>query len=189
MTGSADSVDGVWRALSGALRAFIARRVTNAADVEDVLQETFLAVHKGIGRVRDEERVTAWVYQVARSRIADLHRRARPMDLLEPERLAAEPADDGDDEEVRAEVATWLGPFVDTLPDTYREAVRLSELEGLPQREVARRLGLSLSGAKSRVQRGRALLLGMIEECCAMEVDVRGRVIGYEPRAGRCEGC
>lgn len=176
----------MWRALSGALRAFIARRVRDPADVDDVLQETFLAVHKGIAKVREDERVTSWVYQVARSRVADLYRRRRPSEELFD--VAAD-GGDPDDDDVQREVASWLSGFVEALPETYREAVRLSELHGLPQREVAERLGLSLSGAKSRVQRGREKLLALLDACCALEVDARGRVVGYTPRSEGCEGC
>ena len=69
--------------------------------------------------------------------------------------------------------------------------MRLSEIEGLQQQEVADRLGLSLSGAKSRIQRGRALLKGVLERCCHFEFDRRGNVMGYEPRPDRavCRDC
>ena len=98
---------------------------------------------------------------------------------LEPEPRDAPPPN--------AEVAGWLSGLVGALPDTYREAVALSELEGLPHREVAGRLGLSPSGAKSRVARGRVLLKEALLRCCALEIDRRGNVLGYEPRqAGSC---
>lgn len=184
---AAPNAEDVWRALHGALRAFIARRVHDPADVDDVLQDTFLAVHRNIDALREEQRLASWVYQVARSRIADHYRRRRPSEPVEDG-----PADDtthDEDDAVRAQVASWLPGFLDQLPETYREAVRLAELEGLTQREVAARLGLSLSGAKSRVQRGRAQLLALVEACCAMETDARGRVIGFQPRSDGCGGC
>jgi hypothetical protein len=71
-----------------------------------------------------------------------------------------------------------------------RDAVVLTELEALTQQELANRLGISLSGAKSRVQRGRAQLKQMLDEGCTFEFDRRGKVIGCEPRekAG-CKEC
>ena len=72
--------------------------------------------------------------------------------------------------------------MIHDLPDPYREAVRLTEIEGLTQAELARRLGISLSGAKSRVQRGRAQLKEQLIECCRFEFDRRGAVIDCEPR-------
>ena len=73
------------------------------------------------------------------------------------------------------------------LPDDYRRAIELTELEGMSQVAAAERLGLSVPGAKSRVQRGRARLRAMLLRCCEIETDRRGRVIGFETRDG--EGC
>jgi RNA polymerase sigma-70 factor (ECF subfamily) len=96
-----------------------------------------------------------------------------------PESLPAEPdANDGDIEELKASFRRMIY----SLPEPYREAVVLTELDGLTQQELANRLGISLSGAKSRVQRGRAQLKQMLDECCTFEFDRRGKVIGCEPR-------
>ncbi len=72
--------------------------------------------------------------------------------------------------------------MVRMLPDIYREAVILSELKGLPQKEIAQAQGLSLSGVKSRVQRGRAMLKSMLTAHCGPEFDQAGRISGYDPR-------
>lgn len=80
-----------------------------------------------------------------------------------------------------AELAACLQPLIHNLPKIYQAALVLSELEGLPQKEVANRLGLSLSGAKSRVQRGREMLRRRLLDCCDIETG-RGGILGYEPR-------
>ena len=76
--------------------------------------------------------------------------------------------------------------MMNALPERYRVPLLLSELEGLPQKEVAKRLGLSLSAAKSRVQRGRERLKDIFSECCRFEIDGRGSVMGYQPRKDGC---
>jgi RNA polymerase sigma-70 factor (ECF subfamily) len=68
-------------------------------------------------------------------------------------------------------------PFVARLPSPYREAITLTDLKGLTQQEAAEMEGVTLSGMKSRVQRGRRLLKTMFEECCHLTIDGRGRVI------------
>jgi RNA polymerase sigma-70 factor (ECF subfamily) len=73
-------------------------------------------------------------------------------------------------------------PFVTVLPTPYREALTLTELQGLTQREAAELMGVSLSGMKSRVQRGRERLRALIEDCCQIALDARGRVIDCDPR-------
>ena len=77
------------------------------------------------------------------------------------------------------------------MPEGYREAVQLAELEGLSQQEVAERLGLSLSGAKSRIRRGRGMLKEALEACCHFEFDRRGNMTDYEPKPDRnvCPDC
>jgi RNA polymerase sigma-70 factor, ECF subfamily len=79
--------------------------------------------------------------------------------------------------------------MIQQLPEHYREAVILSELQGLTQKEVAKVQGTSLSGAKSRVQRGRALLKNMLDDCCRLEFDHRGRLCGYERKNRGCDIC
>lgn len=165
------------------------RRRTSEDRVDDLVQETFLRVHEGLPGLRDPERVGAWVFQIARRTLADHLRRRPPEQSLdatagvEPQAAAVDPFDDP-----TAVVASWLPAMVDTLPEPYREALRLTELEGMSQAELAARLGVSPSGARSRVQRGRQRLLASLEACC--EVRREGAsVIDWRPRAEACGGC
>ena len=79
--------------------------------------------------------------------------------------------------------------FVAQLPSPYREAVTLVELEGLTAREAADMVGISVSGTKSRVQRGRDQLRRMFDECCEIALDARGKVTDFTPRGQRCPTC
>jgi RNA polymerase sigma-70 factor (ECF subfamily) len=72
--------------------------------------------------------------------------------------------------------------MIERLSGEYRQAVILIDLEGLTQQEAAAQLGLSLSGMKSRVQRGRRQLKGMLEACCTIELDQRCGVADYDVR-------
>ncbi len=186
---SQPSTEAVWSHLSADLRRFIRRRVPDDHVADDLLQETFVRVHGNIGALEEGDRVGAWVYRIARNVVHDHHRKASNA----PAALAdAEPADDaGHAGRVGCGACGWLDEMVRSLPDGYREAVQLAEVEGVSQQEVADRLGLSLSGAKSRVQRGRAMLKGVLERCCRFELDGRGNVMDYEPRPDRtvCRDC
>jgi RNA polymerase sigma-70 factor (ECF subfamily) len=163
--------------LRSALQKFVARRVARE-DIDDVLQDIFVRVQQGIARVEDTERVTAWIYQIARNTIADHYRaRARAFDDVGD----AAPASD-DDLAATTELATVLADFMTLLPPLHREALELTELGGLTQVDAAQRLGLSVPGMKSRVQRARAELRDLLESCCEIELDVRCRVVAYEAR-------
>ena len=170
-----------WSAMIHRLRPFVARRVA-PADVDDVVQDVLLRVHRGLGAVRDDERLAPWLYQVARSAIADHGRSRARHPIASPDR--APELDDLDDANtVPDRLAAVIAFFVARLPSPYREAITLTELEGKTQREAAEMLGVSLPALKSQVLRGRARLRELLEACCEIAVDARGRPIDCTPRA------
>ncbi|MBK6682959.1 MAG: sigma-70 family RNA polymerase sigma factor [Deltaproteobacteria bacterium] len=176
-----------WRTLSEVLRPFVARRLPRTSDVDDVLQEVLLKVRRGHDQLRDPERFGPWVYRLAKNAIVDHQRQAQRWDQLgesSPEVDLVDPREPED--RLPARLAQVMTSLVESLPAPYREAVTLVELEGLTHAEAAARLGLSVSGMKSRVQRGRRMLRDTLEAACAIDLDLRGRVIACEPRAPGC---
>lgn len=184
------TTDTIWTQLSSDLRRFIRRRVSDDHVTDDLLQETFVRVHRKISTLHEEDRLTAWVYQIARNVILDHYRKA----TNSPAKLTNNDPTDGCENERNQPLCRgtgWLEEMIRSLPDGYREAVQLAEIEGLPQQEVADRLGLSLSGAKSRIQRGRVKLKGVLKQCCKFEFDERGNMVDYDPKPDRtvCRNC
>jgi RNA polymerase sigma-70 factor, ECF subfamily len=176
------------QSFEGSLRAFIARRVRES-EIDDVLQDTFMRLQRGVRELRDAQRLEAWVYRVARSAIVDQYRARERHAFAEDAKVVAQPVDD-DEPQAERELAGCVVRFMAELAATYREALALTELQGLTQREAAERLGVSLSGMKSRVQRGRAKLREAFDACCDIARDGRGRVIDYVPRApAKPKGC
>ena len=172
-----------WQVLAAKLRPFVARRV-RAADVDDVLQEILLRVQQGVPSLRDDARLGPFVYRVARNAVIDhLRRGARSRETLTAE-LDLAASDVAEQEgEAAQEMASYAAMFVAFLPSPYREALTLTELSGMTQTEAAEMLGISVSGMKSRVQRGRRLLREALLECCAVALDGRNRVVSYAVRA------
>ncbi|MFO0619018.1 MAG: sigma-70 family RNA polymerase sigma factor [Polyangiaceae bacterium] len=166
----------------------MSRRVASAADAEDVLQDVLVRIQTKLPSLRDHDRLGPWVFRVARSTISDHRRRARRAPELDEfcDELDAAPipeveSDSGATAEQR--LAASVAAFIALLPAPYDEALSLTEIEGLTHAEAARRLGVSLTAMKSRVQRGREKLRESFERCCAIETDARGRVIECQPRA------
>lgn len=180
----------IWTNLSSDLRRFIRRRVSDEHVADDLLQETFLRVHRNIETLEEADRLAAWVYRIARNVVHDHHRKATDSTVAIAD---ADPADDCDDQlsQFRCRGAGWLDEMIRSLPDGYRQAVQLSEIERLSQQEVANRLSLSLSGAKSRIQRGRGMLKGILNQCCTFDFDGRGNMMDYDPKPDRtvCRDC
>jgi len=179
------NTEKIWREYHTNLRRFIQKRIGSQADVDDVLQDVIIKIHSGLKHLKDSSRLHGWLYQITRNAIIDYYRQHKPMQELS----ADIPAPMIDDKKALTELAKCVRPMIETLSKPYQEAVALAELQDLTQREVAERLGISLSGAKSRVQRGRARLKQLLMDCCQLEFDHRGKVVDFSAKEGGCKPC
>ncbi|MDX2252965.1 MAG: RNA polymerase sigma factor SigZ [Nitrospira sp.] len=185
--------EGLWQGMHDGLRAFIAKRVSDQSHAEDVLQEVFVRVHRQLDSVNDPRRIISWIYQVTRNAIVDYYRKPGrrheiPAGLsTDIEAFGGELQEESGDS--GSELAGCLRPMIERLSQDYRDAINLVEFEGLTQQEAAKRMGISLSGMKSRVQRGRKQLKQMLGDCCLIELDRRGGVIEYQARNEECDPC
>src|SRR5262249_48911554 len=144
------TTEQVWEAYHVPLRQFIHAQVRDEQQTEDLLQEVFLKIHTHLDTVRAPEKVGSWLYQIARHVITDHYRlhKSRPTtpppdDL--PDRLAT--PEGGEENEAVQRLLPGLLPLVQRLPPLYRQALLLTEVEGLTQKALAEYLGLSFSGA------------------------------------------
>jgi len=177
--------EGIWKEYADQLRGFIHKRIPDTSLTDDLLQEVFVKVQSRISTLRDESRLQSWLYQITRNTVIDYFRKQKPEAEL-PETLDLPETGQF---RVLEELAECVRPMMDILPEKYRLPLLLSELEGIPQKEVADLLGLSLSAAKSRVQRGREQLKDVFIKCCHFKLDHLGGVIDYQPRDGKCARC
>ena len=173
------TTEEVWNGFSSRLRGYIAARSRNQHDAEDILQEVFVKVHRQLTTLEDDRHLASWLFRVTHNTIIDHYRRRVPV----PTDQEPEVGDDDDLPVAERQLAPFLAVLIDDLPEPYREALALSELGGISQVELADRLGLSVSGAKSRVQRGRAMLREQLLQCCAVATDCRARVMGFTLRS------
>lgn len=164
------------------LHRFIAGRVPDPDTAEDILQDVYLKIHANISGLRESDRLESWIYQITRNAIIDYYRRTRPQDELS-ESLASLPSDEPD---AVSQLASSVKGMLGCLDGKYREALEMTELQGLSQVELAARLDITVSGAKSRVQRAREKLKEAFLDCCHFEFDRRGRVVDYHPNCEKC---
>ena len=188
--------DMLWEEFGGQLERFVLRVIRDPHDAEDVLQEVFLKAHVAltVGGFDDRGTTRAWLYRIAGNAVADHHRRGRlaPLPQGADANVAYEEA--GEEglfgpENANGDIVSCLGPMIDGLPDGHRRALVLADLEGKTQKEVSEELGLSLSGAKSRVQRARRKLRANLTSCCRLELDRLGNVLDYRPKGAACRYC
>ena len=177
------AVQQVYERFDEDLRTFVRRRVGDGDAAEDILQDVYLKIHSRIDTLKDEEKVRAWIHRVARNAIVDYYRATKPSSELGE---VPDESPDPSEAELERELSGSVRRMLASLPPEHREALYLTEYEGLTQKELAERLGISLSGAKSRVQRARTRLKAALLDCCHFELDARGRVIDCGPWRACC---
>lgn len=180
------TTERLWQEFKDVLYRFILKHIGDPDEAQDILQDVFVKIHTHLHTLQEEERVASWVYQITRNTIID-HQRSRKNhfnldDVLLVADLKPEP-------DVTQELASGLSDFINNLPEPYRTAVIMTELEGKKQSDLSQEWGISPSGAKSRVQRGRQMLKDALLECCHFEFDLRGNVLDYIPRPEHCCYC
>ena len=166
-----------WTQHTPELRGWLRHRLGNPAEVDDVLQDLFLKALRQGERFGALHNPRAWLFEVARNLLADRLRVARDTVAL-PEDLSA-PQDEPD---TVATLTTCLPRVLSELSAEDREAITLCDLQGMAQAEFARATGLSLSAAKSRVQRARQRLRAQMTLSCQVQVDEAGCVRDFVPR-------
>lgn len=177
--------DRMWSEYRARLHRFIRKRVDDPLLADDLVQDVFVKAYGQREQLRGQEKLLPWLYQITRNTIIDHFRRRKPTATLDEAVVVAETEWD---ESAQRELACCVLPFIQRLPAAYQQAVTRAEINGAKLKQVAEEQGLSLSGAKSRVQRGRQMLKDMFLECCRIEHDRRGGVSDYEPRAA-CGNC
>jgi RNA polymerase sigma-70 factor (ECF subfamily) len=175
----------IWEAFHTPLLQFIRKRVADADLAEDILQEVFLKIHQQIASLKDVHKLESWVYQITRHAIIDTYRSRKPTTTLDTPEVLQLPEELPDDD-IESELFPSVRAMVNSLPEQDRQALILTEYRGLTQKELSERLGLSFSGARSRVQRAREKLKQMLLACCHFELDRRGHIINYQARCCCC---
>jgi RNA polymerase sigma-70 factor (ECF subfamily) len=168
------------------LRRFILKRVNDEATAGDILQDVFLKIHLRMSTLQDSDRLEAWVYQIARNAIIDHYR--RPDRFVPIDEILPAPEPEATEPDAAGEIAASMREMAESLPEPYREALLLTEFGGLSQQQLADRLGISLSGAKSRVQRARQKIRDDLLTCCHFEFDRYGRVVDFWEHCCCCSG-
>ncbi|ODU86952.1 MAG: RNA polymerase subunit sigma-70 [Thiobacillus sp. 65-69] len=169
-----------WGEHEAELRGWLRSRLGNAHDAEDMLQDLFLKAMRQDRKFCEIANARAWLFEVARNAIADRLRLKKDQVEL-PDDLVAE-----HDEPAAVEsLAACLPRALSELSDEDREAITRCDLEGMSQEDYAHLKGLTLPGAKSRVQRARKRLREDLSDACQVKFDAAGKVCCFVPRGDK----
>lgn len=165
--------------LQASLRTYLRRRIADASQADDILQDIFVKALLSKRAGREIDNLTGWLYSAARTTLVDYYR-AQSMSMEELDENM--PEQQSEDLQLHAELASCLQAFIQQLPDKYRDTLMATELQGNSLRHLAEQEGLSMSAIKSRAARGRTMLKDKLLACCNVEIQ-NGLVTDYRRHA------
>ncbi len=163
------------------LLGYVKSRVGNMHDAEDIVQDVFLKISKS--DLNAVANLKSWIYKITKNTLIDYYRRKQ----LEITDLKDHYEEEVKDEETAIEqLSQCVLPFIERLPNEYASLLKLSEIEGLSQKEIAQQLNMNYVTVRSRIRRGRNKLRAIFEECCHVQLCRRGGIMDYKDSSNCC---
>ena len=160
----------IWNKFNDELYFFILKKVKNKSATNDIFQNTFLKIHNNLAKLKNEEKIRAWVFQIARNEIANhFNKESLYVEQLNTTKEITPQ---------QYEQICCYDKFINELPKIYREVIELVYIQGLKQKEAAILLELSLENVKMRIRRAKDILKKNFNECCKYEFDKNGDLTG-----------
>lgn len=174
----------IWSKFSTALKKFILSKVNDVTIADDILQEVFIKIHLKKDALKKKDSLKSWLFTIANNTTLDYFRKR---DLILPNESNNNLSEDSSKDSHDA--TDCIVPLILNLPKKYKEALLLTEVKGLKQQATADQLGISLTAAKSRIQRGRDLLKKGFINCCDYTLDENGFLKGEHKNIEDCKVC
>ncbi|HHE65764.1 MAG TPA: RNA polymerase sigma factor SigZ [Bacteroidetes bacterium] len=167
----------LWNEMNDRLIHFVNQKVRDKELAKDIVQDVFVKVFSNINTLKNKDKIVSWIFQITRNEVNTYFRNQKyessSEDLPETETI---------DKNLTSEFSQCIVPMIESMPEKYSEALKLTEINKMSQKELAEHLNISYSGAKSRVQRGREMLKTTLQDCCIINTDKYGNVIDYQVR-------
>ncbi len=169
-----DQVWDLWLSYKDKLHSYVMKRFKDEELAKDTTQEVLLKMHKSCCSDKEIKNVNSWLFQIAHNTVIDQLRR---QNKIVHESVEPVPTDDNS---VWQELEDCIAPLIKLLPEKYAVPLKMSDIDGIKQADIATELGIGLSAAKSRIQRARMMLKQEILKCCAIETDKNGVPISID---------
>lgn len=160
----------IWSDFNNELYFFILKKVKNKDVTNDIFQNTFLKIHKNLFKLKKEEKVKSWVFQIARNEIVN---------HFNKESIYTEESNINKEIPLQKyQHICCFDKFINDLPEIYKQVMELIYIKGQKQKDVAKELEISLENVKTRIKRAKDVLKKKFNECCKYEFDKNGKLIG-----------
>jgi len=169
-----DQVWNLWLSYKDKLHGYVMKRFKDEELAKETTQEVLLKMHKSCCSDKEIKNVNSWLFQIAHNTVIDQLRQQNKIvhESVEPTQT--------DDSSVWQELAECVVPLIELLPEKYAVPLKMSDIDGIKQADIAAKLDIGLSAAKSRIQRARTMLKQQIIKCCAIETDKNGTPISVD---------
>lgn len=157
----------IWTEYQDRLRSYIQSKFKNQNLAEEATREVLLKVYKSCCSGTSIKNLNSWIYQISNNVALDIIKK-------EKREIVGLPAETNDEKGGISEISKVLQPLIALLPEKYATPLKMSDIDGIPQKEIAELLDLGLSATKTRIQRARQLLKAEITTCFHMELDKKG---------------
>lgn len=164
----------IWATYKKGLRDYIFKKIKNKDIANELSHEVLLKVYNSCCSGKDIQNIQAWLFQIAHNTCMDYIRVQNKHQIIAKEYLLEEKTDN-----VYQKAIEFVEPLIKLLPEKYALPLRLADIQGQKQAQIAQQLGLTLSATKSRIQRARVLLKKQIQQCCHTETDHQGNLTAF----------
>lgn len=176
-----DPVEQIWTRFGQQLAELICHKTDHQDHCHDILQEVYIKMARNIDKIEKADNVLPYLVKIANNTVIDYYRTYQnkaPISEATADPSIIDSSITKPAEDPTTNLAhTFMLELIESLPPLYRHALVRTELEGVSQKQLAEELGISYSGAKSRVQRAKEMIRQSILGCCNYKFDNYGNVI------------
>lgn len=158
---------------------FVRKHIKDEDAAKDIHQEILIKIFTKHEMLKKEDSLKSWIYQIARNSITDYFRKTKFNETEISENFFSDESEPTEENEL----IPFIKPFIQQLSSNYKQALEFTELENNSQKELAKKMNISYSGAKSTVQRARLQLKKVFEQCCKIEADKYGSIRSVTPNS------
>ena len=169
-------VPALWQEHKNELRNFILKRVKEEDLTNDILQDVLMKVYNFCISKSGVRNIRSWLFQIAQNTITDHYRKQSKFTNLDN----LNEIEYEDQNIAFSEATNYILPMLEFLPKEYAVPLKFAEIDNIKQADIAKKLNLSLSATKSRIQRARQLLKAEFITCCHFKTDKQGNLISFE---------